>query len=241
MVFSRLFRRQTEPDQQLSKGLSRTRRGVFTEITRLFDRGTFDEGSLRRTEMLLIQADLGWDISQNLVERLCGTSVEEHAITDPLFAKRVSLRERDGRLLELAHSQPQGQDPAARRAVRHPRRRRQRRRQDDDDRQAGRLSPALRPHGHAGGRRHLPRRRDRPAQDLGRAGRRAGHRTAAGLGPRRGRLRRDAGGAQPQRRRADRRHGRPPAHQVQPDGGADARSAASCRSMSTMRRRRCCS
>ena len=100
MVFSRLFRRQTEPDQQLSKGLEKTRRGVFSEIARLFDRGAFGEGFFDELEMLLIQADLGWDISQQLVEDL-RASVEQHAITDPQFAKDY-LRSDMVRLLERA-------------------------------------------------------------------------------------------------------------------------------------------
>src|SRR6476620_4771182 len=100
VVFSRLFRRQTEADQQLSKGLEKTRRGVFSEIAKLFDRGAFDEDFYDVLEMLLIQADLGWDISQQLVEDL-KASVAEHGITDPQFAKDY-LRSDMVRLLELA-------------------------------------------------------------------------------------------------------------------------------------------
>ena len=53
-------------------------------------------------------------------------------------------------------------------AVRHPGRRRQRLRQDHDHRQARGKIPRRGPHGHAGRRRHVPRRRDRAAEDLGR-------------------------------------------------------------------------
>ena len=38
MVLGRLFKRRAEPDLQLDQGLEKTRRGVFSEISRLFDR-----------------------------------------------------------------------------------------------------------------------------------------------------------------------------------------------------------
>ena len=100
MVFSRIFRRQTVEDVQLSKGLEKTRRGVFSEIARLFDRGHFDAEFYEELEMLLIQADIGWDISQQLVAELRQT-VSANSITDPQFAKEF-LRNDMVRLLELA-------------------------------------------------------------------------------------------------------------------------------------------
>lgn len=100
MVFSRLFRRQADPDEQLAKGLEKTRRGVFSEIARLFDHGSFDDEFYEELEMLLIQADIGWEISQQLVADL-KTAVAEHGISDPQFAKDY-LRSDMVRLLELA-------------------------------------------------------------------------------------------------------------------------------------------
>jgi fused signal recognition particle receptor len=100
VVFSRLFRRQADPDEQLAKGLEKTRRGVFSEIARLFDRGAFDNDFYEELEMLLIQADLGWDISQQLVADLT-SAVAEHGIDDAQFAKEY-LRSDMVRLLELA-------------------------------------------------------------------------------------------------------------------------------------------
>jgi len=100
VVFSRLFRRQAEPDEQLAKGLEKTRRGVFSEIARLFDRGAFDDDFYDELEMLLIQADLGWDISQQLVADL-KSAVSEHGINDAQFAKEY-LRSDMVRLLEMA-------------------------------------------------------------------------------------------------------------------------------------------
>ena len=63
----KFFRRKSEPDAQLEQGLEKTRRGVFLEITRLFERGALDDDLYEELEMLLIQADVGWDVSQKLV------------------------------------------------------------------------------------------------------------------------------------------------------------------------------
>lgn len=100
MVFKRLFRRRVEPDVQIEKGLEKTRRGVFSEITRLFERGALDEELYDDLEMLLIQADLGWDVSQQLVSELRDRVRDEH-ITNPADARDV-LRLEMTNLLELA-------------------------------------------------------------------------------------------------------------------------------------------
>ena len=100
MVFRRMFKRRTEPDVQVEQGLAKTRRGVFSEIARLFDRGTLDDDLYEELEMLLIQADIGWDVSQKLVEEL-QTQVGEQGIRDPADAKEV-LRNEMVRLLEGA-------------------------------------------------------------------------------------------------------------------------------------------
>ena len=100
MVFSRLFRRRSEPDVQLEKGLEKTRRSVFSEISRLFERGSLDEELYEDLEMLLIQADVGWDVSQRLVEEL-RERVKRDGITDPAQAREI-LRYEMIELLELA-------------------------------------------------------------------------------------------------------------------------------------------
>ncbi len=100
MVLSRLFRRRVEPDVQLEQGLEKTRRGVFSEITRLFDRSTIDEELYEDLEMLLIQADVGWDVSQRLVQEL-RQRVAQDRIANPAEAREI-LREEMIRLLELA-------------------------------------------------------------------------------------------------------------------------------------------
>ncbi len=100
MVLSRLFRRRSEPDLQLEQGLAKTRRAVFTEITSLFDRTTLDQELYDDLEMLLIQADVGWDVSQRLVHEL-RSRVASERIEQPALAREV-LREEMIRLLELA-------------------------------------------------------------------------------------------------------------------------------------------
>ncbi|CAA9543388.1 MAG: Signal recognition particle receptor FtsY [uncultured Thermomicrobiales bacterium] len=100
MVLNRLFRRRSAPDVQLEQGLEKTRRSVFSEITRLFDRSAIDEELYVDLEMLLIQADLGWDVSQQLVAEL-RARVTRDRLRDPADAREV-LRTEMVKLLELA-------------------------------------------------------------------------------------------------------------------------------------------
>ncbi len=88
MVLRRLFKRQAAPDVQLDKGLEKTRRGVFGEITRLFDRSEIDEELFEDLEMLLIQADVGWDVSQQLVQEL-RDRIRDERIVNPADAREV--------------------------------------------------------------------------------------------------------------------------------------------------------
>jgi fused signal recognition particle receptor len=96
----RFFRRKTQPDVQLEQSLEKTRRGVFSEITRLFERGNLDDDLYEELEMLLIQADVGWDVSQKLVSDL-QERVRQGNVTDPLLAREI-LREEMISLLETA-------------------------------------------------------------------------------------------------------------------------------------------
>ncbi len=100
MVLRRLFRRRAEPDTQLEKGLEKTRRGVFSEITKLFDRSEIDEELYDDLEMLLIQADVGWDVSQQLAKELRDRVAADH-IVNPADAREI-LRLEMITLLELA-------------------------------------------------------------------------------------------------------------------------------------------
>jgi fused signal recognition particle receptor len=100
LVLRKLFRRRAEPDVQLEKGLEKTRRGVFSEITRLFDRADIDEELYEDLEMLLIQADVGWDVSQQLVADLRKRVAVDH-IVNPADAREI-LRLDMVTILELA-------------------------------------------------------------------------------------------------------------------------------------------
>ena len=97
----KFFKRRAEPDVQLEQALEKTRkRGVFSEITRLFDRNVLDDDLYEELEMLLIQADVGWDVSQKLVGDL-KARVRQDGISDPLLAREI-LREEMISLLEGA-------------------------------------------------------------------------------------------------------------------------------------------
>jgi fused signal recognition particle receptor len=99
-VILKFFRRKSEPDVQLDQGLEKTRRGVFLEITRLFDRSVLDDELYEDLEMLLIQADVGWDVSQDLVAEL-RARVDRDRIENPVLAREI-LREEMIQLLEVA-------------------------------------------------------------------------------------------------------------------------------------------
>jgi fused signal recognition particle receptor len=99
-VIFKFFRRKTEPDVQLEQSLEKTRRGVFSEISRLFDRSAIDEDLYEELEMLLIQADVGWEVSQRLVDEL-RQRVERERMADPAAAREI-VREEMIQLLESA-------------------------------------------------------------------------------------------------------------------------------------------
>lgn len=99
-MLKRMFKRRQEPDANMQQGLAKTRRGVFREITKLFDRAELDDELYEDLEMLLIQADVGWDVSQTLVRELQERIREDH-ITNPADAREI-LRLEMIKLLELA-------------------------------------------------------------------------------------------------------------------------------------------
>ncbi|HYH13492.1 MAG TPA: signal recognition particle-docking protein FtsY, partial [Thermomicrobiales bacterium] len=100
VILKRMFKRRQEPDKQMEQGLEKTRRGVFREITRLFDRAELDDELFEDLEMLLIQADVGWDVSQQLVAEL-QDRIKIDGITNPADAREI-LRLEMIKLLELA-------------------------------------------------------------------------------------------------------------------------------------------
>jgi fused signal recognition particle receptor len=88
LVLGRLFKRRAEPDPQLEQALAKTRKSVFSEISRLFDRETIDDELYEDLEMLLIQADVGWDVTQQLIQSM-RRKVTEGRIIDPTYAREI--------------------------------------------------------------------------------------------------------------------------------------------------------
>lgn len=100
MILKRLFTRRTEAQPEIEEGLKKTRRGIFADITALFDRSAIDEELFEDLEALLIQADLGVDTTMELVEAL-REDIRRERITDPAVA-RTYLRDEMVKLLENA-------------------------------------------------------------------------------------------------------------------------------------------
>lgn len=99
-MLDRFFRRRSQPDPHIEAGLKKTRRGIFADITALFDRSAIDEELFEDLESLLIQADLGVETTLELVEAL-QEDIRRERITDPLQAK-LFLRDQMVKLLEHA-------------------------------------------------------------------------------------------------------------------------------------------
>jgi fused signal recognition particle receptor len=100
VILKRLFQRRAEVQPEIEEGLKKTRRGIFADITALFDRSAIDEELYEDLEALLIQADLGVDATMELVEAL-REDVHRERITDPAVA-RTYLRDEMVKLLENA-------------------------------------------------------------------------------------------------------------------------------------------
>ena len=100
MILRRIFQRRTEAQPELEEGLKKTRRGIFADITALFDRSDIDEELFEDLEALLIQADLGVDTTMDIVEAL-REDIRRERITDPAIA-RTYLRDEMVKLLENA-------------------------------------------------------------------------------------------------------------------------------------------
>ena len=100
MILNRMFRRRVEEQPEVQEGLKKTRRGIFADITALFDRSAIDEELYEDLEALLIQADLGVETTLELVEAL-REDVRRERITDPARAREF-LRDEMVKLLENA-------------------------------------------------------------------------------------------------------------------------------------------
>jgi len=95
-----MFRRRVEEQPEIQEGLKKTRRGIFADITALFDRSAIDEELYEDLEALLIQADLGVDTTMELVAAL-REDVRRERISDPARAREF-LRDEMVKLLENA-------------------------------------------------------------------------------------------------------------------------------------------
>lgn len=88
MVFDRLrridsgFRKLDEKLRQFDMSLRRTRQSFFGQMAELFQRTTIDEELWGDLEALLIQADVGVDTTEKLLDRLRIRAKKEH-ITEP--------------------------------------------------------------------------------------------------------------------------------------------------------------
>jgi fused signal recognition particle receptor len=100
LIFNRLFKRRVEAQPELEQGLKKTRRGIFADISRLFDRSAIDEELYEDLEALLIQADIGVDTTLELVEAL-REDVRRERVDDPARAREL-LRDEMVKLLEHA-------------------------------------------------------------------------------------------------------------------------------------------
>ncbi|MCM8748298.1 signal recognition particle-docking protein FtsY [Thermomicrobiaceae bacterium CFH 74404] len=100
MIFSRFFRRQTQPEPKIEAGLRKSRRGIFRDIAALFERSEIDEELYEDLEALLIQADLGVETTVALLDNL-RQRVRREGIKDPAEA-REALRDEMVALLEEA-------------------------------------------------------------------------------------------------------------------------------------------
>ena len=199
---------------RLRGGFQKTAERVADNLTGLTSRAALDTATLDDIEEALIASDLGPEASHRIREAIAAAEVRAARRARPSHDPRRGDREdpRAGRQAagNLGLSAP----------ARDPGDRRQRLGQDDHHRQARPLAEGAGLWRPARRRRHLPRRRDRAAADLGRPHRRAGHLRQGRRRRGRDRLRRRQAGDRDRRGRADRRHRRPAPEQDAPDGGA---------------------
>jgi fused signal recognition particle receptor len=100
VVFSRLFRRRSQPEPKIEAGLTKARRGIFKDIAALFERSEITEDLYDDLEALLIQADLGVETTVELLDNL-RARIDRERIRQPADA-REALRTEMIALLEHA-------------------------------------------------------------------------------------------------------------------------------------------
>jgi len=77
----RIFKRTKETDEKTEQALERTRKGWFSSISGLFDRGKLDDEVWEELEELLIGADTGVSTTQKVLAEL-QTAVDKERIKD---------------------------------------------------------------------------------------------------------------------------------------------------------------
>ncbi len=170
--------------QRLRSGLARSSSALSQSITGVFTKRKLDAETLEELEDILIQADLGVETAAAITDALRAGRFDKEITEEEI--KAVLAAEVEKALTPVARPLDDRSRPQA---ACHPRGRRQRHRQDHDHRQARRQAARRGQVGGARRRRHLPRRRHRAAQDLGRAHRRGGRRPRNRRRRRRPRLR----------------------------------------------------
>ena len=163
--------------QRLTEGMRRTSSSLSDSVTGLFTKRKLDDATLEELEDALVQADLGVPTAMRITEAIAAGRYNKEI--SPQEVKAILAGEVEKALQPVA--QPLDRRPREE-ALRHPHDRRERRGQDHHHRQARPKIPSAGPEGDARRRRHLPRRRHRAAEGVGRAGRRTGPRPRAGRG-----------------------------------------------------------
>lgn len=90
-MFKRFWKKQ-ESEKKIDESTKRTRDSFFGQITRLFDRKELDESTWDEIEELLIQADVGVETTEKLIEKT-REQVKRNRINDSQDVKEVLEQE----------------------------------------------------------------------------------------------------------------------------------------------------
>ena len=163
--------------RRLSSGLKRTSSSLGTAVADLVTKRKLDRAMLDDIEDVLLRADLGTEVAARIADAVGAGRYDKAISADEV--KTVVATEVEKVLAPVAKPLviDAAQKPFVILVVGVN--------GSGKTTTIGKLAAKLarrRPQGHAGGRRHVSRRRDRAAQDLGRAHQIAGHRGRAGFG-----------------------------------------------------------
>ncbi len=88
----RIFKRTKETDEKTEQALERTRKGWFSNISGIFDRGKIDETVWEELEELLIGSDAGVSTTHRILGDL-QLRVEKERVKDPLVVREMLKEE----------------------------------------------------------------------------------------------------------------------------------------------------